>query len=133
MQDFENLAEPGLKFAEDKGIVRHPLASVDAPVVTEEDPKTPTQPVHVTYSSAPSHPRQLVEMPDTVRPKNVKVATFVLAPTADVKVQDAYEALQARTTPLESPQIMIETERTEFHKGAWHIFVKYRELSYQKI
>ena len=127
-------------FMEDKGSVTAPepinqaadgfVASV---LSADKGVKEPNQRKQDTarWSKNPSHPEQLSDYPDTAKASKVKVITFKLDGNADEEAK--YAAFIARTMPAASPEIVIESEKTKFYKGVWHIFAKYVEVIYQKI
>jgi len=117
----------------------HPFAGVQefTEAATEsnffKDEALPTEkpigmPTNVKYTTAPSHPAQLLTMPETVKTRKLFVKVFNTASDSD-----KYADLLNRTLPLEAPEVIIDSESKEFYEGSWLIMVNYRELLYQKL
>jgi len=85
------------------------------------------------FSATPSHPDQLIALPETVRPQASEIAIFYLGESDNEKALNDYHALMNRALPAGSPEIIVEEEKTEFNNGTWCILVRYRKLLYQKL
>lgn len=106
--------------------------SAGEPSVAEAPDAKAPNPMEGSWGAKPSVARQLEEHPATVRDKAPVTAQFIMSVDGDAA---AWNALQARMHPPQSPEIRLASYSCEFAQSihSFVILVTYAELEYQQI